>query len=535
MKKNARNLVAILLVCLMFVTIAACGTTTSTTSPAAESGSASPAAASGSVAPAASTDAAPARDTLNVAVSLDAGTLDPLYLTGKGGYLSVLRTYCEPVWDYTLEGEKFWVLATAYDRVSDLEYTMKIREGVTFSNGNPLTAEDVMFSMKLNHEDARAFLNVKAIDFEKTKVVDDYTIDVWYTAYNAGQEPGFPQMGVVDAESYTAEEMAIRPVGTGAYVVKEYVVNSHCTVVARDDYWGGTPAIKTINFKCLAEESQRVNALETGAVDLAYIPMKDVEYVESLGTAKTQVLNVGSSMVALYNMGDTGPLNSPEAREAVSYSINAQAIIDVAFSGKGALISWGVSESCIEMQDRYLNMSEIYTDRYNVEKAKELAEQTGLIGKTLRIVSYDDEKFITAAEVIQNGLEAIGVKSEIFNYDQASYFSFLMSGNDYDIAVFNPVAPGNLPCDIFANYPVFVPQGWTGPIHDEYIALGAKAIATADLAARQDLVYDLLKIFNEQCLWYGLCEDPNECAYNKDLQNIKFSNTGVWLLQDMHF
>jgi ABC-type transport system substrate-binding protein len=110
-----------------------------------------------------------------------------------------------------------------------------------------------------------------------------------------------------------------------------------------------------------------------------------------------------------------------------------------------------------------------------------------------------------------------------------------MSGNEYDIALFNPVAPGSLPCDIFANYPVFVPQGWTGPVRDEYLALGAKANATADLAARQDVVFDLLKMFNEQILWYGLCEDPIECAYNKDLQSIDISNTGVWILQNMHF
>ncbi len=534
MKKHLRKLVAIFLVCLMVAAIVACGekTTDADNITAADGSSASSATDGGSGDSGDSANAA--RDTLNVAVSLDPGTLDPVYMTGKGGYLSVLATYCEPLWYYTLDGEKVWVLATAYDQIGELEFTLKIREGVTFSNGNPLTAEDVWHTMQVNSADSRAWLNVKAIDFEKTHVVDDYTIDVWYTAFNAAQEVGFPQMLILDAESYDPAEMAIRPVGTGAYTVTEYIVNSYVTCEARDDYWGEAPAIKTINFKCLSEESQRVNALETGDVDFSLVPLKDIEYVESLGVS-TEVLNVGSCMTALYNMSDTGLLNSIEAREAVSYAINCQAIVDVAYDGQSSVLGWGASEHLMEMQDRYLNMSDIYTDRYNVEKGTALAEQAGLTGETLRIVTYNEEKYITAAEIIQNGLEGIGVVGEIITYDQATFFTFLSTENEYDIAIFNPVAPGNMPCDVFGNYPVWISQDWSGDIHDEYIAIGAEANATADQSARQDLVYDLLAIMSEQCVWFGLCEDPTGCAFNSDLQNIVIDNTGVWYCQYMNF
>jgi ABC-type transport system substrate-binding protein len=417
MKRNARKLVALLLVCLMFASVTACGSKSSPP-PATDSGSAAaPSAPASNSASGESTTAK--RDTLSVGVFLDTGTLDPVFMTGKGGYLSVQRCYCEPLWDYDYEtGERFWVLATAFDRISDIEYTMKIREGVTFSNGNPLTAEDVLFTMKINAADGRAFLNVKAIDLEKTKVVDDYTLDVWYTSFDASQEPGIVQMQIVDAESYDQATYSNNPVGTGPFVVTDYVVNSHVTVERRDDYWGEKPEIKTIYFKSLGELSQRVNAIETGAVDVTLVSTMDIDYLESLGTVKTEVRNVGSSLIAQYNMGANGPLNSVEAREAVSYAINCQAIIDVAYNGKADLIDWGASESLIEIQDRYLNMSELYTDRYNIEKAKELAEKSGLVGKTLRIVTNGDANYITAAEVIQNGLEAINVDAEIINYDQ---------------------------------------------------------------------------------------------------------------------
>ncbi|MDR1027806.1 MAG: ABC transporter substrate-binding protein [Clostridiales Family XIII bacterium] len=523
MKKVTLKPVTLILICLILIVAAACG------SPASDD--------TGDTSGDTSGDSA-AKDTLNIGVFLDTGTLDPVFMTGKGGYLSVQRTYCEPLWDYDLEtGERFWVLATAFDPVdgSDIHYTMKVREGVTFSNGNPLTAEDILFSIKLNAEDSRAYLNVKVFDVEKTTVTDDYTLDVWYTAYDPSQEPGIVQMQIVDAESYDQATYSDNPVGTGAYAVTDYVVNSHVTVERRDDYWGEKPAVKTINFKCMGELSQRVNAIETGDVDFTLVTTADIDYVESLGTATTEVSNVGSSLIAQYNMGNTSPLNSVEAREAVSYAINRQSISDIAYNGYADVINWGASESLQEMQDRYLNMSELYTDSYNIEKAKQLAEQSGLVGKTLRIVTNGDANYITAAEVIQNGLEEIGVSAEIINYDQASYFSFLMSENEYDIAINTPVAPSNLPCDIFGNYPVFIPQDWNGADHDAYIELAQKTNATYDQATREDLVYDLLGQFNEHVLWYGLCEVPLVYAYNKDLKNIKHTVSGLTLYQNMAF
>ncbi|MDR0875019.1 MAG: ABC transporter substrate-binding protein [Clostridiales Family XIII bacterium] len=534
MKKHTFKLVAVLLVCMLAVSITACGGGKTADSPADTPSDAPASSDSGD----SSATPAAGGDELNVGVFLDTGTLDPLFMTGKGGYLSVQRTYSEPLWDYDLDtGERFWVLATAFDPVDDsgIHYTMKVREGVTFSNGNPLTAEDILFTIKLNAEDARAFLNVKVFDVEKTTVVDDYTLDVWYTRFDPSQEPGIVQMQIVDAESYNMDTYSEDPVGTGAYKVTDYVVNSHVTVEARDDYWGDKPAFKKINFKCLGEISQRVNALETGDVDWTLITTSDIDYVEGLGTATTEISNVGSSLCAVYNMKS---IPDVKAREAISYCINRQAISDVAYSGVAALPRFGASESFIEMQDRYYDMNDVYVDSHNVEKAKQLAEEAGIVGETYTIVTNGDVNFITAAEVIQNGLEEIGVNAQIVNHDQASYFDFLMGADDdaYDIAINNPVSPASLPADIFGNYPVFIPQSWSGPEREEYVALGEKTNGEADLAKRQDLVYELLQLHTTKyLLWYGLVEDPLVYGYNKDLKGIHHTVSGLTLYQELHF
>ena len=89
--------------------------------------------------------------TLRIASMQDSGTLHPLGVTGA--FIAPLYAFYEPLYDTPADGSRRWVLATGLDRKSDLNYTLTIREGVTFSNGNPLTAEDVMFSMELCRDD----------------------------------------------------------------------------------------------------------------------------------------------------------------------------------------------------------------------------------------------------------------------------------------------------------------------------------------------------------------------------------------------
>ena len=527
MKNNLRKLAAILAVCMMLAIAAACngGAPASTPAPApANDGNtgSSPSAA---------------RDYLNIGVFLDSGTLDPLFMTGKGGYLSVQRTYAEPLWDYdAATGERFWVLATGYDHIDGLNYRMTLREGVTFSNGNPFTAEDVLFTLRLNAADSRAYLNVKGIDVERTSVIDDHTLDVWLDRYEASMELGSVQMQMVDHRTYDINTYTSNPVGTGPYTVTDYVPNSHVTVVARDDYWGEAPEIKTIYFKCLNELSQRINALETGDVDITIITTRDIDHIESLGTVNVEVRNVGSSLAAWYNLHDSGPLNSPAAREAVSWAIDRQAISNVAFNGAAGLPRLGVSESFIELQDRYFNMHPLYSEGFNIERARQLAEQTGLVGQTLRITTNGDPNFITAAEIIQNGLEQIGVNSLITNYDQSTYFEFMMSNEpEFDIAINQPVSPASQPADIYGNYPAFMPQGWTGPERERYMELAVAANSEQNVDRRKDVVYDLMRMHTDHLLWFGLTEDPLIYAYNNNLRNVRHTLSGLTLFQNIRF
>ena len=151
-------------------------------------------------------------------------------------------------------------------------------------------------------------------------------------------------------------------------------------------------------------------------------------------------------------------------------------------------------------------MHETYSLGYDPERARELAEKSGLVGKTLRIITNGASNYTTMAEIIQANLLDIGVNSEIINYDQATYFGVLMDASNFEIALFGPAAPSMLAVDIMAMYLTFIPLGWSGPERDLYGEISMKALTTYDPEERADLLYEALEIFVDYTPWYGLCE-----------------------------
>jgi peptide/nickel transport system substrate-binding protein len=527
MKKRSRSLLMVVLCFVIVFTLAACTTSQTPDTPADSSDTpadSSDTPADSSDTPADSSGGA-AKDTLNVAVSLDAGSLDPLAISGSGGYLNAMLTYQEPLFNLKKGAERVWQLATGIDKVGDTQYTVHLREGVTFSNGNPFTAEDVIFTFDIYSKDPVHAINLQSIDLAKTKAVDDYTIDLWYTQPNVAQDLMLAFPMIVDSESYDPQEFAMNPIGTGPYVVTEYVVNSHLYVEARPDYWGGEPPIKKIHFICLNEESQVTNALEIGDVDVARISTKDIDYIKGLGPYSIGSTSMGLTTAAYYNMTEGSPLGSKDARDAISYAIDREAINEVAYNGYAGIVRWPVSEANIDFEERFANLDDTYATGYDIDKAKELAEKAGLVGKTIKMITNGAAEYVTTAEIIQSDLAKIGVTAEIVNYDQATYFATLMDANNFDIGLYSTSAPSLMAADIFASYPSFIPLGWNEAERTDYIQKGMEVLATVDDTERSEKLYEEVMRFYEYVPWYGICDTNINQAYLSNIENFDY-----WLM-----
>ena len=475
------------------------------------------------------------RDTLYVAITPDIGSLYPLSITG--GNVSVISAFYEPLFDYTPDGERIWLLATGIDYISDDHYTLHIREGVTFSNGNPMTAEDVLFTLDLYSKNLRLSQLVMPIDFEKTKVTGEHTIDLWYTGFSALQESGLSRVMIMNKESYNEASLSVNPIGTGPYILSEYIANSYISAKACNSYWGKRPAIKTLLFKFIPGDAQRVHALEIGEADVSPISSSDAENIAALGYDVANSSS-GLSLTMLFNCREDGPLGLKEARWAVCHAINRAAVVNLAFDGLADVTGWPVSQHCLDYIPRYADMHETYTSGYNgndIDRAKELVAQTELSDKYIRIMTDSISEKRMSAEIIQYFLMEIGVNAEICIYDPPSFMNALMDEDSYDIAIVSMRAPSMMAVEMLANHSILNSTGWTGPQRDLYDELIAAAIETSDKSARSSMIYSALEVFVDSCPWYGICEYVSPQAVSRDLRGYTQTLVGNVLYQYCYF
>ncbi|MDR2356634.1 MAG: ABC transporter substrate-binding protein [Oscillospiraceae bacterium] len=467
-----------------------------------------------------------ARDTLNIAVTGDGGTLN--YIKMMGGFVNVARMFAEPLFDNDANMEKVWRLATDIEEVSTSQWIIHLREGVKFSNGNPFTAADVMFTLNYLKNDPMGFMYIPTFDLENSKILDDYTIDLAIVGYQITQMDALTMLYFFDEESFDADSYALNPVGTGPYVVTDYVINSHVSMTANGNYWGEAPRIKNLQFKVLNEDTQRINALQAGTVDVSGIPISEIGYVSGLPDFKVDTIMTGLCNNIVFNLSDNSVFKSLDARLAVSHAIDRDAIVSLVYDGHAAVTDYPVSMSAKDFEPRFANMHESYSVGHDVELARQYAEKAGIVGQTVKIVTNGSSDYITIAEIVQANLKDIGVMAEINNYDAASYYDVSNDPTMFDMSIYATASPQKLVVGMLYSYvlytPVLMDNEWEGKAR--FLALGEEVLANPDVQARSDSVYEMVRIFVDADLWYGICDTENAVAYNSKLQGVKFWSSG---------
>ncbi|MGV8952469.1 MAG: ABC transporter substrate-binding protein [Cypionkella sp.] len=210
----------------------------------------------------------------------DPGTLDYTKSNLTALRLWIPANVVEPLVYFSKDGSVDPGVAESWTISDDkLTYTFTIREAM-FSNGEPLTVEDVIYSLNTMKEspvlqNASAYLAVNSIE-----KLDDRTVQVTLARPSQNFWAGMGSTaGLIQPEA-SAETIATNPIGTGPYKLVSYTSNSAFEFTANDKYWGEAPAIKDVTVRIITDGTAGLNALEAGEVDT--LPVITIDLWEQL-------------------------------------------------------------------------------------------------------------------------------------------------------------------------------------------------------------------------------------------------------------
>ncbi len=235
-------------------------------------------------------------------------------------------------------------LATEWERLDDLTMQFKLREGVSFHNGEPFNADAVAYSVMrpLSDETPGDSRSTYAI-IEEVEVVDEYTVNVKTSAPDPAllaRMTGF-HMTMVAPEwaSQGPDVVAREAVGTGPYKFVSWSPNEDLVLEANEEYWGDVPSIKNVRLTTIVEQATRVAALRSGEVHVAKdMPPEEVDGINQSGRA-TAPRSVSNRVPFYFFTVEVEPFDNPLVRQAVNLSANVEGVIEAVLLGNGNRVS----------------------------------------------------------------------------------------------------------------------------------------------------------------------------------------------------
>lgn len=311
-------------------------------------------------------------------------------------------------------GKLIPALATGFEHPDLLTWKFYLRKGVTFHNGNPFTAADVKFSFeRLSDPNISEWINTgKSIASIETP--DDYTV-IFKTV---NPIPWFAnnmhQIFILDkesTESRDAGEVGLKPIGTGAYKMVEWVKGSYVKFEANPDYWEGAPAIKNVELQPITESSTRFAALVSGQADImSGVPVQLFDKL--MQNSKLQVIRKPARraiFLALTNKPGT-PMADIRVRRAMYMAINEDEIIEKIMRGHASPAAQIVDPPTVGYNPDITRLA------YNPEEAKKLLQAAGYEkGFEITLAGPNDRYVQDAqiAEAVVKYLAKVGIKAKL--------------------------------------------------------------------------------------------------------------------------
>lgn len=354
----------------------------------------------------------------------DPKTLDPQNSTDNYSQVAITQIYDRLFEINEKNGTPIPSLVESYKKVNDNVLEIVLKKDVKFTNGDNLTAEDVKFTLERAKENPKVAHLYKMI--KDIKVLNDNTLEI------ITEESFAPLLNHLSHKSSSiinkkevlknSENYFNNPIATGPYKVQNWALGDSITLISNENYYKGSPQIKTVIIKAVPEENSRVIGLETGEIDMSLdIPAISWEELEKSGKAK--VYSAPSTTTGYVGLNTKSPaLSNKLLRQIIAMAIDKESIVDTIYLGKTKVANQFLAPPVFGYNKDAL------PQEYNVEKAQQLLKENGLVGTKLKISVSSPER-VQVATIIQDQLKKIGIDLEIELLEWGAFLSQTGSGN----------------------------------------------------------------------------------------------------------
>ena len=409
-------------------------------------------------------------------------------------------------------------LAASYEASPDATvFTFDLVGNATWHDGEPFTADDVMFTITWATQNYDAFQGfspawnqIKGADTvlgttnvpEGLKKVDDDTIELTLAAPNAEFIYALTDMANVILPEHilkdvTKADVEAHPfttgtpgttVGTGPYKLTAFTPDQSVELDANPEYFKGAPKISKIVFKLFADPALAVAQLESGDLDLAFrVSPGEFDRLSAIDTLNV-ISAANPGIVRIVFKTEQKPWSAVEVRQAFYYAINRQAIVDDFYKGRAKVLI---------NPPGFTEYPELNRYEYDVEKAKQLLQQGGYNGEPFKLLY--NQTFPDAQQImplIQADLQAAGVTVELMPTDNAQYLEVYGDRTKWDGFIAVGGSEGLTPDRSKQYFNATDPTIESGYQNPRIFELWAAGRATSDPAQRDVAYKELATILN---------------------------------------
>ena len=493
------------------------------------------------------------KDTMVIGILAPKGVFNPLY--SESAYDSYISsTIFESMLQLNKDGSYAPALAEKYEVSDDkLKYTFHLKPGLKFSDGTPLTAEDVAFTITVLYDKSydgpadvtlahlkggQEYKEGKASSIEGIRVVDPQTIEFTTTEVNALTLGILGGSGILSKAYYGKGykqgnlsymvDLNQKPMGAGPYKLEKYTPGQEVRLTANDNYYLGKPKIPNLIYKVTSDDTN-IQTLQTGETDMetqVTVNKDNVELLKSLGFLDLNLFPTnGYGFIA---MNHKNPLfQDKKVRQALAYGLNRKEIVDAVYQGYAEVINIPQSK-----------VSWAYTDDVNKypfdpEKAKKLLDEAGWKVGADGIREKDGKKFkISFAASTPNPVNDAIIPVAKENY-KALGIEFVPEQMDFN-AVLDKMKKGDFDMlflawsltedpDASTVFATGGPQndiGYSNPKVDDLLSKGLKEI---EPEKRKPIYVELYKELNDDLPYIFLYQRRDMFPVNARIQGFDMS------------